>query len=279
MNSGPLFQTLCITKRDKVNKTKPILIGIFLLLIFPPATLGEIYKYVNEKGVTVFSNKIGTVPKDQKLEVKKYVESTEQTNFNSDLSEDDLRFIEQLKTFNLIDEDADIENVTHEDLELLRSYFQNEDRRIFIHLKDMGLIPEKFPAEYVSDEQWEKFKWYIGRGIPFKSIGSPPDPRFSSPEETWELYKNSLKLGNFDTALQCLTQSRAKQEAKVMGLLGKDQMREIAEAMQPIQKITQDEETAKYRIRRTEEVNGELVDITYYVYFVNLLGNWKINQY
>ncbi len=45
--------------------------------------------------------------------------------------------------------------------------------------------------------------------------------------------------------------------------------------MKPIQKITEDKGNAKYRIIRN--VNG--TEITFYIYFVNVLGNWKIDHY
>ncbi len=56
-------------------------------------------------------------------------------------------------------------------------------------------------------------------------------------------------------------------------------MKKMAMAMKPIQKIEQDKLNAKYRIRKTQTVNGQEREITHYIYFVKVLGNWKIAQY
>jgi hypothetical protein len=52
-------------------------------------------------------------------------------------------------------------------------------------------------------------------------------------------------------------------------------MKEIGEKMGNIGKIIASEQEAKYRIRRMEE--GK--EITYYIYFHNFDGEWKMRDF
>ena len=101
-----------------------------------------------------------------------------------------------------------------------------------------------------------------------------PDKRFSSPEKTWETYRQALIAGDLDLALECHVPSNNKYE-QIFKLMGKDKMKKIAEKMNPIGKITLNDKRAKYRIKRNEKGN----EITYYIYFSNINGEWKIVQY
>jgi hypothetical protein len=101
-----------------------------------------------------------------------------------------------------------------------------------------------------------------------------PDERFASPESTWKLYKEALIAGDLELAMEChLPGERTYRE--LFSKLGKEKMRNIAEDMGPIEKITKNETSAKYRIKR--KIKDQ--DITFYVTFVNINGEWKINQY
>ena len=101
-----------------------------------------------------------------------------------------------------------------------------------------------------------------------------PDKRFSSPEKTWETYKKALIEGNMDLAMECHIPGHNKYR-EIFSVLGKDEMKKMAIKMKPIGKITFDEMRAKYRITRDHEGN----EITYYIYFSNINGEWKIAQY
>jgi tetratricopeptide (TPR) repeat protein len=101
-----------------------------------------------------------------------------------------------------------------------------------------------------------------------------PDKRFSSPEKTWETYKKALMAGDLDLALECHIPNNNKYR-QIFKLMGKDKMKKMAEKMNPIGKITLDDMRAKYRITRNEKGN----EITYYIYFSNINGEWKIVQY
>jgi hypothetical protein len=56
-------------------------------------------------------------------------------------------------------------------------------------------------------------------------------------------------------------------------------MKEISEVLGTIQVIKKDDMSAKYRNRQKEMYGGKEVEMTYYVYFVNYFGNWRIQQY
>lgn len=101
-----------------------------------------------------------------------------------------------------------------------------------------------------------------------------PDSKFSSPEKTWQLFVESLQKSDIDTAIECISPSSKHKYRMVFSTL-KDRLNEIASNMNKIGKIKEDAEMAKYRIRKME--NGK--EITYYIYFVNILGEWKIEQF
>ena len=101
-----------------------------------------------------------------------------------------------------------------------------------------------------------------------------PDKRFFSPEKTWETYRQALMAGDLDLALECHIPGDHKY-GKIFKALGKDKLKKMAEQMNPIGKITLDPMRAKYRITRNEKGN----EISYYIYFSNMNGEWKIVQY
>jgi len=101
-----------------------------------------------------------------------------------------------------------------------------------------------------------------------------PEKRFSSPEKTWEAYRQALMAGDLDLALECHVPNNNKYE-QIFKLMGKDKLKKMAEEMNPIGKIMLEDMSAKYRITRNEKGN----EITYYIYFSNINGEWKIVQY
>jgi len=101
-----------------------------------------------------------------------------------------------------------------------------------------------------------------------------PDKRFSSPEKTWGTFRNALIEGNIDVVADCYVPGQWKNR-KTFALLGKEKMKEIGGKMGDIGKIIASEQEAKYRIRRIEE--GK--EITYYIYFYNFDGEWKMRDF
>jgi hypothetical protein len=101
-----------------------------------------------------------------------------------------------------------------------------------------------------------------------------PDKRFSSPEKTWETYRAALMAGDLDLALECHIPNNNKYR-EIFKVMGKDKIKKMAEEMNPIGRITLDQMRAKYRITRNQKGN----EISYYIYFSNINGEWKIVQY
>jgi hypothetical protein len=163
----------------------------------------------------------------------------------SGLTQEDLEFIRFMQENIFYDEDINLDNVIHEDI-----------------------LKAK-----------EGFEYFYG--IDFETLKNQPpsDPRFSSPENTWQLYKQALVTRDLNLVQSCLSPDFAKKHIEILSALRKEKMKEIAEEMSPIQKIKQDEKRAKYRIKKTEIYGGQEKDITYYIYFVKMFGNWKISQY
>ena len=101
-----------------------------------------------------------------------------------------------------------------------------------------------------------------------------PNKRFATPEATWDFYRSSLSRGDIQSAISC----HIPFDTKYSGLfneLGPKKVKQIGHEMGSIEKIISDSSKAKYRLKRQE--NG--MDITYYVYFVQINGEWKIEKY
>jgi hypothetical protein len=62
---------------------------------------------------------------------------------------------------------------------------------------------------------------------------------------------------------------------KVYESLGKQKTTEVVKEMRPVERINGDAQSAKYQILR--RINGK--DITFYIRFVNLFGEWRIENY
>ncbi len=101
-----------------------------------------------------------------------------------------------------------------------------------------------------------------------------PDKRFSSPEKTWNVYRNALISGDIDTAMECYVPGIWK-ERKVFTLLGKEKTKQMGEEMGEIERITGNENRAKYRIK--QKYGGQ--DVSFHINFVNIDGEWKMYEF
>jgi hypothetical protein len=101
-----------------------------------------------------------------------------------------------------------------------------------------------------------------------------PDKRFSSPEKTWETYRNALIAGDIDLTLECYVPGQW-QHKKVFTLLGNEKVKELGREMGEIKKIAAGENRAKYMIKRKQKGT----EITYWIYFQNIDGEWKIQEF
>ena len=101
-----------------------------------------------------------------------------------------------------------------------------------------------------------------------------PDKRFSSPEKTWETYRNAMKAGDIDTVMECYVQGIWK-EREIFTLLGKEKMKEIGKDLHDIEKISAGDREAEYHILRKQK--GK--EISYGIYFHNIDGEWKMREF
>ena len=142
-------------------------------------------------------------------------------------------------------------------------------------MKKKGLIPPETDIKDINTEDIMLIQYMIKEQLGIDDINNigNPDPRFASPERTWETYKQAMIDGDFSLLKKCHMPNAKNVE--IYKEIGKEKTKEIALAMKPIELVTGDENSAKYRIKREE--NGQ--DITYFISFNNIFGEWKIDQF
>jgi hypothetical protein len=157
--------------------------------------------------------------------------------------------------------------------------------------KAMEAYLSKYPESYYSLQlRYLFYKFYKESGQTQKAkklakeldkIGSKrgieliigPDKRFSSPEKTWETYRDALIAGDIDLAMECYMPGR-KGHGRVFDALGREKMKEIVKLMGNIHKVKASETMAEYMIIRKEK--GK--EISYGIYFHNIDGEWKMRD-
>jgi ankyrin repeat protein len=102
-----------------------------------------------------------------------------------------------------------------------------------------------------------------------------PDPIFSSPEKTWEVYKNALSAYDMDLAIRCHAADTKIRYKEILTALGPDKTKTLVKEMKSIKRISGDMNSAKYML--TAKQNSKM--ISYAVYFTNYFGEWKIEFY
>jgi hypothetical protein len=100
------------------------------------------------------------------------------------------------------------------------------------------------------------------------------DERFSSPEKTWETYRNALIAGDLDLAMECYVPGEWK-DRKIFTLLGKEKMKEIGKSLGKIHKVKVGETRAEYMIIKKK--NGK--EFSYAIRFQNIDGEWKMYEF
>jgi hypothetical protein len=101
-----------------------------------------------------------------------------------------------------------------------------------------------------------------------------PDKRFSSPEKTWETFRNALIAGDIDLTMECYVPGEWK-ERKIFTLFGREKMKEIGRSMGNIHKVKTGETTAEYMIIKKKD--GK--EISYAIRFQNIDGEWKMYEF
>ena len=100
------------------------------------------------------------------------------------------------------------------------------------------------------------------------------DQKFSTPEKTWQLFIASLAKKDIDEAVKCFSPSYQAKYQKIFAQM-KDKLDVMAEDMQEIRKIKEDAGRMEYEI--LQDGHGE--KYSYGIYFINIFGEWKIEQF
>ena len=98
-------------------------------------------------------------------------------------------------------------------------------------------------------------------------------------QSVWGGMKTAMLAGNVD---QVIGGFSAQTHDKYLAIFTSiaSQLPEIAQEMREIEPVYFEEFGAKYRIKRSEVIEGVPYDITYYIYFVQEEdGSWKILNY
>lgn len=210
----------------------------------------EIYKYVDRDGNTIFTDDLSKVPIDGRKKAEQMLEtkstptkedaySKKSSGVKNELSYSDIQFINTLREKGLSIPDED----------------QSPE---YVHLLKKS-IEENYGIKDIRN-------WH-------------PNPNFSSPESTWQFHRQAMKEGKINKALDCFVAKSRDRFKNIFQGVGPAGVSKMAQEMNPIQKITGDQTYAKYRLVRNESIKGEIFPITYYVYFLHFLGEWKIRQY
>ena len=95
----------------------------------------------------------------------------------------------------------------------------------------------------------------------------------------WGGSKSKLVAGNVEDALQYIHGTSRDKYESIYEFLG-DDLPTLAAQMQDIELIYAEGDRAKYRISRDHDIDGEIVTLTYYIYYSkDVDGLWKIESY
>lgn len=238
-----------------MSKGEMIKRSILVILYFFFTTLAgaEFYKYVDKNGEIHVTDNILSVPEDLRNQVETYKEESSETR-------PDPAYFPNI---------ADQLDLSYSDRCFLKLFSSPSSGSGLTDYGTTGLSRDEFDQLKTAIQQ--EF------GVNDQTVCAfvTPDPRFSTPELTWSNYEEALTAGRTDEVLECFSIDSIKRYKEIFAALGKEKMKEIALEMRPIQKIKQDADSAEYRITRNE--GGQ--EITYYIYFQNMFGNWKIQNY
>lgn len=95
----------------------------------------------------------------------------------------------------------------------------------------------------------------------------------------WEGMRTALSNQDIATALNYYTEETRQLHNEIYTALY-DYLPQLAQEMQEIQLIYAQNNTAQYRMRQNELYGGQMVTMTYYIYFaLDTDGRWKIYRY
>ncbi len=97
--------------------------------------------------------------------------------------------------------------------------------------------------------------------------------------EKWEGMKTSLAAGDVQGAMAYFTYPSQEKYTKIFTAIGEN-LPEFVANMEEIGNVYMRDRVAKYRIKKNQEVNGQIHKITYYIYFVRAFnGFWYIESF
>ncbi len=98
-------------------------------------------------------------------------------------------------------------------------------------------------------------------------------------KDRWNGMKNALAQADIQGALAYFLETSRDRYGEILGHLA-GELPGIASAMREIQLVYTKDRVAKYRIKRLEDVQGQIYDITYTIYFVkDPFGIWRIESF
>jgi hypothetical protein len=98
-------------------------------------------------------------------------------------------------------------------------------------------------------------------------------------QQKWTDMKVALISDNIEEALQYHHERSQERYSAIYNAIGSE-LPALVSQMQSISLIYCVDGTAKYRIRQDHDINGQIVTITYYVYFIHDEdGLWRIEKY
>lgn len=160
------------------------------------------------------------------------------------------------------------------------SDLSSEESELLKALVDKGWIPMYIDAAKMTSEELASHLLMLKEHYGIDDIISwEPDPRFSSPEATWDTYRKALISGDFELALRCLMPTFVEEQSRLFNSMGKEKMKQLAENMRPIERVSGDDYTIEYRIEKREIIRGEPYDISYSIYFRRDFGEWRILEF
>lgn len=108
------------------------------------------------------------------------------------------------------------------------------------------------------------------------TVFGPPDPRFSSPESTWNTYNNARKSYDLKTALDCITPAKREKLNKIFSVIKKEDLIELANNTISFERSEVNSNNRVTYIKKSKD-KGEI--FAYDIVFVRIFGNWKIEEF
>ena len=141
-------------------------------------------------------------------------------------------------------------------------------------MQDKGVFPEDVNVEEITPDELMFYRVML-KEYGIDDIRSwKPDPKFSSPESTWSTYIEALIAGDFDLAQRCYDPN-ATPGLELLNEIDLETRKGIVEGMRHIEKVGGNDRSAEYLLLWDE--GGQ--DMTYYIEFYNMFGEWKMDDF